>query len=1246
MYRTGDLVCWGADGQLRYVGRADEQVKIRGYRIELGDVAAALSALDGVAQAVVIAREDRPGDKRLVGYITGSADPAEVRAALAQRLPEYMVPAALVMLGALPLTPNGKLDTRALPAPEYTAGEYRAPGTHVEEILAGIYAQVLGLERVGVDESFFELGGDSILSMQVVARARATGLTCRPRDVFVEQTVARLARVARVADGEDGQVDEGVGRVPATPIMRWLESVESAPDWVAQFNQTLLVQAPVGVTEVDVVVVLQALLDRHAMLRARVDDDGAGGWSIQVPEAGSVDARGCLQTVEVLSDATVVAARSRLNPAAGVMLSILWATPTNQLVVIIHHLAVDGVSWRILLEDLNIAWAQHRSGQQVALPVGGTSFGRWGSVLAEHARRPEVVAQAQVWRQVAAVPARLPAVRPEVDTYASAGNLSGLLDAETTRMLLGEVPAAFHAGVDEILLIAFALAWAEFLGTGGAPIGIDVEGHGRHEELAADVDLSRTVGWFTTKYPVALSVGGPVGGLDWAQVLAGDATLGAVIKNAKEQLRGLPDPLTYGVLRYLNTDVDLDWSDPRIGFNYLGRVGGARAAEASDDLWRICQDGSAISGVAAAIPMPLMHTVGLNAGTVDTDSGPQLHAGWTWAPSAVDQAQVSRLSGLWFEALAGICAHVRGGGGGLTPSDVAPARLGQQQIDELCRQSEVADILPLTPLQHGLLFHSNIAHSCGDDVYAVQLDITLSGELDPHRLRDAVQTVVNRHPNLAARFCEQFDEPVQIIAADPAAGWRYIERDVDDVGGDGDVEEQIARVCAAERAAVCDLADQPAFRAALIRTAPGQHRFVLTNHHIVLDGWSLPILLGEIFAAYYGQRLPAAAPYRRFVTWLAGRDLDAARGAWREVLAGFDTPTLVGPPDRLGLGQRHVASFRVCEDTTRAMSELARSCHSTVSTVLQAAWAVLLGSLTGRHDVAFGAVVSGRPADLVGAESMVGLLINTVPVRAHITAATTTAELLDQLQNAHNHTLEHQHLALSEMHRITGQERLFDTVFVYENYPSDTVALSSVEGLVVTEFSGRDYYHYPLSVQAVPGRELDLRVQYRADVFDVAGIEALMERFTRVLEAMTADPTQPLSSVDLLDGGEHARMDGWGTQALLTQPASTPVSIPEYHGNGGGYRAPATVVEEILAGIFAEVLGVDRVGVDESFFALGGDSLSAMRVIAAINRALDIPLAVPTLFDAPSVRSLTQQLGGHVGSVEDLPAVSPASDSI
>ncbi|WP_156669529.1 non-ribosomal peptide synthetase, partial [Mycobacterium sp. E3339] len=974
-----------------------------------------------------------------------------------------------------------------------------------------IYADVLGLERVSTDDSFFELGGDSILALQVVSRARAAGLTCRPRDVFVEQTVARLALVAGVADGEPAVVDEGLGPVRATPIIRWLETASGPID---EFNQTMVLQAPAGAQEADVAAVLQAVLDRHAMLRARVDD--GDGWSLWVPEPGSVDAAGCLRAVDALSDAAVVEARSRLNPVTGAMLSALWVRPTGQLVLIVHHLAVDGVSWRILLEDWNIAWVQQRGGQPAPLPAGGTSFARWARLLDEHARRPEVVEQAAAWTRIAATPPALPAARPDADTYATAGKLSAALDVEATRTLLGEAPAAFHAGVQDILLIAFGLAWAEFLGDGAGPVGIDVEGHGRHEELAPDVDLSRTVGWFTTKYPVSLAISVP----SWDQVLAGEPALGAAIKDVKEQLRAVPHPLTYGALRYLNGDVALDGADPSIGFNYLGRL--VAGAELSDELWRLDPQSLTLTEAAAAVPMSLAHTVELDAGTVDTDEGPQLHANWTWASSVLDEAQVGRLSRLWFDALRGICAHVRAGGGGLTPSDIAPARLSQRQIDELHQRYDVADILPLSPLQQGLLFHSSTG---GDEMYAVQLDFTLEGPLDAERLHDAVRTVINRHPHLAARFYERFDEPVQIIPADPVVPWRYVALET---------EQQIERLCADERAAVRDLADQPPLRVAVVRTAAERHRLVLTNHHIVLDGWSLPILLREIFTTYYGERLPAAAPYRSFVTWLADRDLDAARAAWAAVLADFDTPTLVGPTDRLGQGQRGAAVFRVPEETTGALPDLARSCHTTVSTVLQGAWALLLTSLTGQRDVVFGTPRS-RVGQLEVAESMVGLLINTVPVRADITATTTAADLLRQLQDANNDTLEHQHLALSDIHRLTGHEQLFDTLFVYENYPIGDGMQLGPDGLSIADFTNREYNHYPLTMEALPGRELGLHVEFDTGVFDAASIEALVERFRRVLAAMTADPTRRLSAIELLDRDERdlvlARLSGAGVTA-------------------------------------------------------------------------------------------------------------------
>ncbi|HZE16476.1 MAG TPA: condensation domain-containing protein, partial [Mycobacterium sp.] len=357
--------------------------------------------------------------------------------------------------------------------------------------------------------------------------------------------------------------------------------------------------------------------------------------------------------------------------------------------------------------------------------------------------------------------------------------------------------------------------------------------------------------------------------------------------------------------------------------------------------------------------------------------------------------------------------------------------------------------------------------------YVVQLDVALAGRVDPDRLHSAVQTVLARHPNVAARFVyREVDEPVQVLLADPVAPWRF----VDLTGDNADSDESIGAICAAERAAVADLAGQCPLRGVLIRTGAEDYRLVVTNHHLVLDGWSLPIVLGEIMAGYGGQPVAAPTPYRGFVAWLAGQDVEAATSAWGDLFAGFEAPTLVGPPQRLGFAARAVHLVQLSAASSGALTELARAQHTTVNIVLQGAWAQLLCWLTGQHDVAFGTTVSGRPGEVAGADSMVGLLINTVPVRAVLTATTTTADLLGQLQTFHNDTLDHQHLALSEIHRITGHDSLFDTLFVYENYPFDA-SLQAGE-VAITAISGREFNHYPLTLQVTPGPQLDLRVEY------------------------------------------------------------------------------------------------------------------------------------------------------------------------
>ncbi|WP_143220205.1 AMP-binding protein, partial [Actinomadura sp. CNU-125] len=459
MYRTGDLARWTSNGRLEFEGRADEQVKIRGFRIEPAEIEVVLAAHEGVTQVAVIAREDRPGAKRLVAYVVGDADETALREFAAAKLPDHMVPAAFVSLAAIPVTVNGKLDRAALPAPDFAgAASGRPPASPDEELLCGLFAEVLGLERVGADDSFFALGGDSIMSMLVVSRARRAGLAVSVRQVFEHRTPAALARAAVPVrpDRADAAEEAGSGVVPLTPVM--LELVErSGP--AARAGQSMWVGVPAGLVEERLVAAVQAVLDRHDMLRARLSADSAdGARHLVVPPAGSdeaMTARACVRRVDAtdpdesaLGDLAEREAE-RLDPQAGVMVRAVWfdAGPEvpGRLLLVVHHLVVDGVSWRVLLPDLAAAYADPGGLEPV-----GTSFRRWARELSVQAVGDARAAELPEWTRILDGPDPEPV---EPDAQGGEPREVGLtVPDEVASVLLRRVPAAFHAGVDEVLL--------------------------------------------------------------------------------------------------------------------------------------------------------------------------------------------------------------------------------------------------------------------------------------------------------------------------------------------------------------------------------------------------------------------------------------------------------------------------------------------------------------------------------------------------------------------------------------------------------------------------------------------------------------------------------------------------------------------------------------------------------------------------------------------------------------------------
>jgi amino acid adenylation domain-containing protein/non-ribosomal peptide synthase protein (TIGR01720 family) len=690
MYRTGDVVRWLPGGTLDYVGRTDFQVKVRGHRIELGEIETALRTLPGVDQAVALVRAGKRGDRRMLAYVVGAgADPVRLRARLATLLPDYMVPAAIVVLDELPLTVSGKLDRDALPDPDFagTAGG-RAAANPVEEALCAAMAEVLELPSVGVDDNFFSLGGDSIASMQVVARLRKEGLILEPRHVFDHKTPAALAAVAVAATGvADG--DDGTGEIELTPIIAGLrEAIEVHHDLVRGLNQYVVLRVPSGLDDAALATAVQALVDQHAALRMRLD----ASWRLEALPRGAVRAGDLIRRVAVGADPDavlaheVVAARSRLDPERGVMAQVVvldaGAERPSRLLMMVHHLAVDGVSWRILVPDLISAWHAVDAGIPVTLDPVGTSLRRWSRILTEQAMTR--TAELPVWTGQFAKPHLPVAPRPidhGRDTYATAHRLTLTLPPETTSALLTTVPSVFRTEINHALLTGLVLAVGDWRrrrhGSGEARVLLELEGHGR-EQIADGVELSRTVGWFTSAFPVHLDLGTP----DWTGVWAGGEAVGTALTRIKEQLQLLPDHgIGYGMLRHLNPETRpfLSGKDiPQVGFNYFGRFAAGSATD-----WSL-EGGREVVRAHMDPGVPMLYALELGVVTEDRPDGPHLVADWGWPGELMSDADVHDIADTWFRALRALVAHAeRPDSGGLTPVDVGLVSVTQDDIDSL-----------------------------------------------------------------------------------------------------------------------------------------------------------------------------------------------------------------------------------------------------------------------------------------------------------------------------------------------------------------------------------------------------------------------------------------------------------------------------------------------------------------------------------------------------------------------------------
>ena len=1275
-----------------------------------------------------------------VGTLAPSAgrralDERDLRDFLRRRLPSYLVPQRITLLDGLPLNPNGKIDRPALVEQSESRveraeilegpgqGKNHRSGSPLEARLTRLLCEGLRIRRVALDDNFFELGGDSILGIRIATLARRRGLNLTPADLFSHPTVAALAATLEER-GDDGLpkrvevTERGIPTsdpLPLTPVQHWLiDDADLAEPW--HFNQSMMMALRRPLPPQRLRRVVARLLAHHDALRLRFEraDEtlppgrrrlGPGPWRQRHAARETTDPVTHLDLSHLpprIRHTTLARAadtlQSSLDLHRGPLLRVALLTDgdpqggADRLLIVVHHLVVDGVSWGILLGDLERLLSACEAGEALDLGARTTSYGRWAELQVSHARSQVLRDELAFWldRPQGATPLPLDPVRDptsdptsaerrrEANTSETVAYFSCHLDRRRSELLLRRVGVAYRTRINDLLLTALALAIRRW---SGGDLLLDLEGHGR-EEIFPGVDLSRTVGWFTSTFPIHLRLpvdsanaaenGGNSGGNSEGNGASGDARrfgveLGTALVAVKEQLRALPHQgVGHGMLYYLADDETRQrlraLPRPEISFNYLGQLdtllaGSRFFAPCTEDRGREKGRGGRRD-----------YLLEVDGGIVDG----RLWIHWQYSQALHHESTIARLAEDFLRALAALVDHcLDPAHGALTPSDVPLAGLDATSLAQLItKPREIEDLYPLAPTQHGMLFHALLDRGTGPapqnaPTYFEQSSWQLEGTLDRKAFRQAWQRLIDRHGILRTAFrWAGLDHPLQVVFRRRALPWSEHDwRTLDPA----EQELRIARFLDHDRQQGFDLEQAPLTRVALLRLGHRSHRFVWSYHHTLLDGWSISALFDELFASYDALRrnrpVPevATVPFRRYIAWLDERANDPAREKlFRRLLADArPTPPPYGHPERTGAngangsGPRQQRRTRQLPATLgQALGALARRQHLTTGTLTQGMWSLLLARAQGHDDVAYGLTVSGRPAELPGADHIVGLMINSLPVRWRAAGDRPLLPWLREIQRTMVELGRHEHVSLVEVRRIAGlpaDRPLFECLLVFENYPVEELALEERQrrgDLVIDDFRGFSETHYPLTLAVVPGRSWRLDLSWDPRRLDPTASDRLLRHLENLLAdlvrrldrhgtAIAGGPT--LADLELLSPAErHQLVVEWSPATGAKTAAARPLH-PETHqrpvvSSSDAPQAPAIRAAEgslpdRLAALWRAVLAVDTLPHGANFFELGGHSLLAMRLVAQLRQTLGVELPLRRLFENPTLAGLATVVG-------------------
>ncbi|MBE9229457.1 amino acid adenylation domain-containing protein, partial [Phormidium sp. LEGE 05292] len=1056
-----------------------------------------------------------------------------LRANLKKLLPDFMIPSSFVVLENLPLTPNGKVDYRALPMPESRSGieaNLVAPVTAVEEILATIWKEVLKVEALGIHDNFFELGGDSILSIQIITKARQAGLQLTVNQLFAHQTIAELAAVAGTTKVIQIAQELVTGKVHLTPIQKRFFELKSPENH--HFNQSFLFTTPSDFLPELLSPIWEHLLKHHDALRLRFTPSESGweqihaapnkNFSLSYFDLSSLPKSEIPATIENTANSL----QASLNLASNLVQVAYFKLGENKegrLLIVIHHLVVDGVSWRILLEDLVTAYQQLSQEQAIQLPPKTTSFQDWAQHLKEYAQSEILKSELAYWLRESEVNvSQIPVDYPQgVNTVASAESISVSLTPAETLALLQEVPKAYKTQINDVLLTALVLVLSRW--TNSNSVLFNLEGHGR-EDIIEGVDLSRTVGWFTTFFPVLVQ-------------LERTDNLGTVLKSVKEQLRAIPHKgIGYGLLRYLCDDEEIKSQvqkikEAEINFNYLGQFGQAL-------------NQSSLLQLATESTGNSLSLQGQRSGLLDVNAAiaeEQLHINWIYSSNVHSSSTIEKIATEFVTTLRELIAHcLSPENGGYTPSDFPLIKLTQLELDRvlaslpLTNWQNIEDIYPLSPMQQGMLFESLYAPDSG--VYIEQTTCTLTGDLNVSAFEQAWQQLVAHHSIFRTAFVwESLEQPVQVL-------YRQIEVKIERLDwrelSVSEQQQQLQLFIDSKRQQGFDFGIAPLLRLYLIQSSENTFQFVWNFHHILMDGWSLPLVFQDLLNCYQaisqGKSLDyqPALNYRHYIAWLQQQEQKLAEEFWRKKLQGFSAPTPLMVDKPLLNREKGSRSYKeqqigLSVSATEKAVSFVRENQLTLNNLVQTTWALLLSRYSQETDVVFGATVSGRPATLAGVESMVGLFINTLPMRVQLGEQTELLGLLKDLQAQLVESEQFSYSSLVEIQGLSNVPRgtaLFESILVFENYPVDSELVEENYSFSFSNFRTIEQTNYPLTILVGPGEQLLIKVLYDRDRFDDSAISRMLGHFVTLLEGIVANPKQAISQLPMLTAAEQHQL--------------------------------------------------------------------------------------------------------------------------